>query len=271
MRKIKVIVVGLMLTGVVCGGVRAQSTKMSAKEKSDAARILVLRAITLVETGHYDEGVAQMDRALGFEPDKPDWLQRRGEMCFRGGRIADSLIDFDRVVKLLPKFAPRNWQRGISLYYAKRYKEGREQFESHQTVNPNDVENAVWHFLCVTRAAGLGEAKKHLIPIRGDSRVPMAQIHALFAGKGKPGDVIAAAMKSGGDEELLRRQLMYAHLYLGLYFEAIDTGDEASRHIELAATTYAVDSYMGDVAKVHWKLMLAAKAKKAKAEVGEKK
>src|SRR5262245_30685837 len=68
---------------------------------------------------------------------------------FRNGRITESVAAFDTVAKMAPQAAPELWQRGIALYYAKRYKDCRAQFESHRTVNPNDVENAIWHFLCV--------------------------------------------------------------------------------------------------------------------------
>ncbi|MHC4996912.1 MAG: tetratricopeptide repeat protein [Planctomycetota bacterium] len=235
---------------------RAQN-RSTKEERAAAARSLVLRAYTQFQAGQKVEAIATMDRVLTLEPDRPDWLQRRGEMCFRAGRIKDSLIDFDRVVKLMPRFAPNNWQRGISLYYAGRYAEGRKQFESHQTVNRNDVENAVWHFICVTRESGLEEARKNLIPIRGDTRVPMAQIHSLFAGRGTPQQVIDAAKRvaSTEEEDKLRNQMMYAHLYLGLYYEAIDYDDRAETHIELAATKYAQDHYMGDVAKVHHQIL----------------
>ena len=78
---------------------------------------------------------------------------------FKAGRIAESAAGFDRVAKLAPGSAPQLWQRGIALYYAGRYKECREQFESHRTVNPDDVENAAWHFLCVARAESPAKAK----------------------------------------------------------------------------------------------------------------
>ena len=70
---------------------------------------------------------------------------------FQSGRIAESVSGFDRLARLAPDAVPQLWQRGIALYYAGRYQECREQFESHRTVNPNDVENAAWHFLCVAR------------------------------------------------------------------------------------------------------------------------
>ena len=66
----------------------------------------------------------------------------RGMERFRDNQIEKSIEDFDRAAKLEPRIAPHLWQRGISLYYAGRFKEGREQFESHKAVNPHDVENA---------------------------------------------------------------------------------------------------------------------------------
>src|SRR6266853_660464 len=57
------------------------------------------------------------------------------------------------------------------------------QFELHQTVNDNDVENAVWHYLCVARLAGVEKAHASLIRIQRDSRVPMMAVYALFGGK----------------------------------------------------------------------------------------
>jgi lipoprotein NlpI len=79
-------------------------------------------------------------------------LRLRGEEHFRQAQIAESIADFDRQVKLQPDQAAQHWQRGIAYYYAGEYDKGARQFELHQTVNPQDVENAVWHFLCVVRA-----------------------------------------------------------------------------------------------------------------------
>ena len=84
---------------------------------------------------------------------------------------------------MVPGQEPYHWQRGLVHYYAGKYKAGRKQFEVHQTVNTQDVENAVWHYLCVAKTDGVAEAEKHFIKITSDRRVPLKQIHALFAGK----------------------------------------------------------------------------------------
>jgi lipoprotein NlpI len=198
--------------------------------------------------------IADYDQAIRLDPRLPDAWQSRGSAHFKLGQIKESIADFDKFIELSPAQSPHHWQRGISLYYAGRFEDGRKQFELHQTVNPNDVENAVWHFLCVARASGVDQARAALIPIQGDSRVPMMEVHALFAGKLKPEAVLKAATADDSPPAQLQRQLFYAHLYLGLYFEALGDAEKAREHIIKAAGQYQTGDYMGDVARVHQQL-----------------
>jgi lipoprotein NlpI len=190
--------------------------------------------------------------AAAQEARSPGDFVALGERAFFDGRIDESVAAFDRAIELAPAIKPQLWQRGLALYYQGKYREGRQQFESHQTVNPNDVENAAWHFICVARLEGVEAARKALIPIEGDARVPMKEVHDLFAGKGTPPDVLKAA--SSGTDDSRRNQLCYAHLYLGLYFEATGDEQQAKHHILLAATEYRMDHYMGKCAQVHARL-----------------
>ena len=178
---------------------------------------------------------------------------RRGEANFRAGSIDSSIADFDRAIQLDPRLAPYHWQRGISLYYAGRFADGYKQFELHQTVNPNDVENGVWHFLCRARANGIEDARANMLPISGDPRVPMAEIWKLFQGKGTVEEVFRAAERSAAGN--LQDQVFYAHLYVGLYYEALDQGAQASEHIKKAAAAPGATHYMGDVARVHARML----------------
>jgi lipoprotein NlpI len=193
--------------------------------------------------------IADFDRAAKLEP-KPIVFQHRGAEHFRAGNFDKSVADFDKFLELVPDQAPHHWQRGISLYYAGKFEEGAKQFESHKTVNPNDVENAVWHFLCVARARGLEKAKAALMPIEGDTRVPMKEIHALFAGKAKAEDVLSAAKESKGEDGMF-----YAHLYLGLYYEATGEKAKTREHLLKAARDFKAPHYMGDVARAHARLL----------------
>ena len=164
---------------------------------------------------------------------------------FQAARVVESAAGFDALVKLVPSAAPELWQRGIALYYAGRYQDCRAQFESHRTVNPNDVENAVWHFLCVARAESAEKAKAAILPVGLDSRVPMRQVYEMFRGTLSPDRVLAAAGSRPSGE-------FFAHLYVVLYYEAL-RDKRALEHIRMAAADRYADAggYMHTVAKVH--------------------
>ena len=182
----------------------------------------------------------------------PRELTQQGQQFFFEAKITESVAAFDKLLELQPDLKPQLWQRGLSLYYADKFKEGREQFETHQNYNTSDVENAAWHFLCVARQSDIENARQHFIPITGDSRVPMKEVHQLFAGKGTVEAVLKAA--EAGDEADRRNQLCYAHLYLGLYYEATNDTTKAKEHMFKAAHDYAMDHYMGETARVHVKV-----------------
>lgn len=185
--------------------------------------------------------------------------QRSGTEHFRRGEIREAIADFDKAIALRPSYEAYHWQRGIAYYYAGEYQKGRRQFELHQTVNPNDVENAVWHFACIARADGLEAARKKMIEIRGDPRVPMSEIYSMFAGKMTPEDVLSAAAKGKPADAELRSRFFYAHLYIGLYEEVLGAPERSLEHMRKAAKEYSEEHYMGDVARVHLALLQKVK------------
>lgn len=213
-----------------------------------------LRAQFYGRMGEHAKAVADWGEVIKREPKLSDAWQRRGEAQFKRAKIHEAIADWDQYLKLVPDQKPHHWQRGIALYYAGRFAEGKQQFELHQTVNTQDVENAVWHFLCTTRAEGLAAARKQLIPITGDLRVPMMEVQRLFAGKATPQDVLTAA-QAAPQKTPAGEPLFYAHLYLGIYFEATGEPQKAREHILLAAERSKENGYMGDVARVHAELM----------------
>jgi lipoprotein NlpI len=89
-------------------------------------------------------------------------------------------------------------------------------------------------------------ARKNLIPVTRDSRIPMRHIQQLFAGTKTPNDVLRAGEEVGGTATF------YADLYVGLYYEALGRDDESLRFITRAKDNpAATKNYMGDVAWVH--------------------
>jgi lipoprotein NlpI len=177
----------------------------------------------------------------------PQALVDRAEADFSAGRIAESVAGFDRLIVLVPSTAPILWQRGIGLYFLGRFDECAAQFASYYSVNPTDVENAAWHFLCVARGQSPERARAGLLHAGPDPRIMRAEIYEMLRGRLTTADLVAAAATSVPVAQF------YAHLYSGLYFDAL--GDRRSA---LAETTLAASDqfrseggFMNVVARVH--------------------
>lgn len=169
---------------------------------------------------------------------------------FRSGRIEESVAGFDQLARLIPDQAPELWQRGIAQYYADRFRECRDMFISHRAVNPADVENAAWHFLCVARAESPEAARQQILPVGPDARVPMREVYRLFKGELTPAQVFTVAGANPSAQ-------FFARLYVGLYLEVTGGVKTGRAQIEMAADErYAkVGGYMHDVARVHMMLL----------------
>ncbi len=228
----------------------ALKTLDTALESSPKNRELrTARASVRQAAGLLDLAKQDYDDLVTSDPkDSRAWHQR-GWLHLVLGHPTNAVADFDKALELVPAQKPYDWQRGIACYYANQFEEGRRQFEIHQTVNSQDVENAVWHFLCVAKTDGVEKARKLLINITADPRVPLQEVQALFAGTGKPEAVLQAAKDRSGSRS--KESHFYAHLYLGLYFEALGNTEKSAEHILLATTEYNLPGLMGDVARTH--------------------
>ena len=209
------------------------AAQQAAREKD--YELAVKKTTELINAG-------QKDSALFYH---------RGRWNFRLGQINDSLADFDRFIAEQPQLAPRLWERGITCYYAEKFADGSKQFEQYQTYYSNDVENAVWRYLCQARIDGREKARQALLPIKFDGRIPMMEVYELFRGKAKPDAVLKRleATTASGDEA--REQRFNAHLYLALFHDSEGDLVKARRHLEEAVKQYQAGHYMWAVAKQH--------------------
>lgn len=182
------------------------------------------------------------------EPDAGSLFNDGVRLLFEG-KPKESAEAFDALVELRPEIEPELWQRGLALYYADRFADGVAQFERHREVNPADVENVTWHFACLARAKDLDTARKQLLPVGADGRVPMKEVLDLYRGKGSAEQVLAAA--DAGPEAARRNQRCYGHLYLGLLAEAEGDAKAAEEQMTLAAGKYRMDHFMGKIAQLH--------------------
>jgi len=215
----------------------------------------VLRASMLDAMKQYDKAALDYSKVIELEPDAAGAYQRRGECHFKSGKIKESIADFDKYLTFVPQRERDHWQRGISYYYSGEFDKGVKQFELHKKVNPEDVENAVWHYLCKARIDGVEKAREALIEIKSDRRGWAMHTYEMYRGKLTPDEVLKLSTADIKDEDLLKNNLFYAHLYIGLWYESLGKSDEAKKHITIAHEKYPSDHYMGDVARIHYEKM----------------
>jgi lipoprotein NlpI len=218
--------------------------------QGDVVDDLVKSAAAADKEGQYQKALSLLDKAIAKDPKASVAYQLRGLTQFKLGNFVASVADFDKFIDLEPARKAGHWQRGISYYYAGRYADGMRQFEGYQTVDSNDVENAVWRYLCQAKKDGVKKARGDMLKIGKDTRVPMKEVYELFMGRLKPGEVLEAIKAGKPNAEQLNSRLFYAHLYLGLFFESEGDAKKALEHLTIAAD-HRIGHYMWDVARVH--------------------
>ncbi|MEM9940155.1 MAG: hypothetical protein AAF939_01115 [Planctomycetota bacterium] len=235
----------------------AQPPNPSTQKQDVTLAELSRQAIRSFSEGEYDSALEKAKTLTSRQPTNLRFQFFYGSVAFAAGEVKQSAAAFDQVVQLDPTIEPSLWQRGLAYYYADRFKDGVAQFETHQTVNTQDVENAVWHLLCASKISDLQQARKQLIPISEDGRVPMTEIYEMFAGRKTPADVHEAAKQTSvyvkPDSERHRLQRYYAHLYIGLYQEMMGESELAKASLEKAVLVNPLpkDNFMGAVAQTH--------------------
>ena len=203
--------------------------------------------------GNFTQAEKLAREAVQLQPNNTQTHMLLANIFLIEGNINQAVASFDEIIRLKPELQPHLWQRGLALYWVDEFQKGKEQFETHQDVNAQDVENAVWHLLCAAQIEGLDAARQKMIPIEGDKRVPMKEIYEVFAGRMEPEKVIEAATESPD----LQRALYYGFIYNGLYYEMIGEKEkciEAMEKAEKAKSFMNKDDLMNQVATIHLRL-----------------
>ena len=200
----------------------------------------------------FDRALDDFDAVIAAVGPSFDLHRVRGGARFKSGDVDAAIADYERAAELDPDRDRELWELGIAYYYAKRFREGAEQFALYQTYYAADVENVVWRFLCEAAADGVEPARAEMMPLEGvDRRVPLMQIDALYRGRGSVEAVLEATAVGDPGEAELRKRLFYAHLYLGMYYTALGDEPLARRHLR-EALDRRISHYMWDVVNVHW-------------------
>lgn len=203
----------------------------------------------------HDEAIKDFDKALTLDPEFDVAVNQRGGERFKLGDVKGSIEDFEKFIKAHPKAYDDHWRYGISLYYDGRFADGAKQFKAGEKAFDNDVENAFWHYLCVARVDGVEKARKGVLVVGTDNRVPMMKVYDLIQGKAKADEVIDTAEKAILRPDDRNEALFYANLYVGLDYEAQGNAEKCREHLTTAVDKHKIGHYMWDVGNVHLKML----------------
>jgi lipoprotein NlpI len=235
--------------------VEAASKVIDVQKKNP--EIFFIRARSYSVLNKPDLAIVDYNTVIKLAPKKAVAYHNRAIELFKSGYFKKAATDFDSFISLAPASRPHYWQRGIGLFYAGRFVDGRAQFELHQTVNSNDVENAVWHFLCVAKSSSIENARKEMLKIQNDSRVPMMAIYGLYKGMGSKAQILSL-VENASDKE---HSEFHAHLYLGLFEKLQGNLESAREHFTKAVAASKGMEFMGNIAEVEHRMLNPEKKK----------
>ena len=228
----------------------------SQESPRQKARNLLRDAEKAYQSNKFDEAAKHAQAAADLQPAVAEMQQNAAQLLFLSGKVDQSIVCFDKANQLSEQNAPHNWQRGVALGCAGKFAEGAEQFGLHHDVNPNDVENSAWYFLCVAKSKGLEAARASVIGSGGDRREPMMSVLKMLQGTLKPDEVLVAAKantKEGPDRKLA---LFYGFLYVGLYYDSIGESEQAAAALD-SCLAHADKDYMSRTAQLYKELRFA--------------
>ena len=249
MRTMMNFIAALLVVAVVGQPVISQDSADPPSADLPSPASLRAQALVDLQQGDQESALAGADRMVKANPDDPRTQRTAGDIYLRCGKCNIATRLFNQFIKAQPEEMPYLWQRGISLYFTGDYQDAAKQFEDHRKVNPNDVENAAWHFLCVAKAKSVAEAKRLVLPAPGDPRIPLQEVLEMLSN----GDTAAvkARIESTTEGSAQRASAeFYGYFYLGLYADALGDQAKAKEHLKRSAKD-APHHYMGDVARVY--------------------
>lgn len=221
----------------------------SAQPPSVTVGIAKMRdADRLYQQQKYDEAAALAADVGKTFTDNAELQQDAACLLFLSGKVEESLPLFDRANELSPRLRPHNWQRGCALGCAGKFAEGAAQFKLHHDVNPNDVENSAWYYLCLAKSKSKEEADKAVIPSGGDPRPPMMEVLKMLKGSISPEELLTTIKSESYDGPAGKTAKFYGFLYVGLYYDSIGEESKAMQALDDCLAVSEPD-YMGRTAR----------------------
>lgn len=156
---------------------------------------------------------------------------QRAEILFRLGKYPESVADYETATRAgEPHDEDSCWELGLAHYYAGDFAKGAAQFARYHEVGPSDVENGLWHFLCLAKAEGVEKARAAMVKYTRMREAPFPALWALYRGEGN----VEAVHESIANAPPRETSRFYAHYYVGKFHEANGDTEKALEEIRRA-------------------------------------
>jgi aryl-alcohol dehydrogenase-like predicted oxidoreductase len=162
---------------------------------------------------------------------------------------------FDAILAIDASLSPLLWQRGLALFYQGSYAAGAAQFLNDVTANGNDVEEVVWHHLCLCQLRAPefpAHAAAHmrapsLLACGFDDRPVMHLVQQLYeSGATNPAEGARRVLPS-----LMTDHGSYGRFYAALWLEVVCRDHAAALPLFAAAAEAPTEDFMGRVMRMH--------------------
>lgn len=219
-------------------------------------------------TKSFEKNRDDATKAIEANPTNMGAYSKRGDAYFFLGKFAESVADYDQMLKIDDSEANSHWRRGIALFYAGKYKDAATQFESYHSFDQVDRENGIWRYFSQYKAYGKEKAREGLLKYEKDDREPFPSVYKLFAGMMKPDEILEKIEKAEISADEREKRLFYAHLYIGLNHAVEGDAAAAQRHLRLSTLNKwgpvagFGPNYMWHVGRLHEELLRKQPEKK---------
>jgi len=91
----------------------------------------------LLQKGRLDEAMAQIQKALGINPNYPEGYCNLGIVLFQKGRMDEAIADYEKALRIYPTYAEARNNLGNALLQKGQVDEAMAQFQKTLDINPD--------------------------------------------------------------------------------------------------------------------------------------
>jgi TonB family protein len=126
------------------------SLLQASTNASSRSFVLALRGRQYYLAQRYDQAIADLDAAIGLDPDLPQPLHYRGLSYAAKGDLDRAVADFTKVIALEPGFSPAWFRRGLAYYGKSDFDHAIADFD--QSIARDPADGMSYHYRGLSRS-----------------------------------------------------------------------------------------------------------------------